>query len=165
LFSTVVPVRSDAWGAVALGGDPSRGRLGYMRCPCEHTTNGPDCSVGSVSYHRATERNVLSANDLSRSIRQSVALFRTVGRRVCRARRSRGRLPKSPILPRFGFVSRTMPKHSRPPIHNPKSAIYNSVFGFVWPNASRLFNPQSRDPTGRFPISARSEAAETRAAP
>ena len=42
------PVRSDAWGTAALGGDPSRGRLGYKRCPfgklmadpCGHDTSG-----------------------------------------------------------------------------------------------------------------------------
>jgi len=45
LFRTVVPVRSDAWGTAALGGDPSRGRLGYMRCPCGHTINGPACKL------------------------------------------------------------------------------------------------------------------------
>jgi len=48
LFRTISLVRGDAWGTAALGGDPSRGRLGYMRCPFDrsrvspygHPTNG-----------------------------------------------------------------------------------------------------------------------------
>ena len=34
------------------GGDPSRGRLGYMRDTCEHVRNSPDGHIGSVSHKR-----------------------------------------------------------------------------------------------------------------
>jgi len=33
LFRRIGRVHHDAWGTAALSGDPSRGRLGYMRCP------------------------------------------------------------------------------------------------------------------------------------
>ena len=49
LFRTIGSVRSDAWGAAALGGDPSRGRLGYRICPCGHTANRHGTTVGLVS--------------------------------------------------------------------------------------------------------------------
>ena len=50
LFRTLGRVRSDPWGTAAVGGGPSRGRLGYIRCPCGHPTNRPDGCVGFVSH-------------------------------------------------------------------------------------------------------------------
>ena len=43
LFDRIHAARRDARDTTALGGVPSRGRLGYIVCPCGHTTNASGC--------------------------------------------------------------------------------------------------------------------------
>ncbi len=87
--------------------------------------------LGFVSQNPQDDHNSFPAKGFVPFKPVRLALFRTIGRRVCHAYRLPGRLPESSILPKFGFVSHFWPRHPRPAIRNPKSAIRVSRPSFL----------------------------------
>jgi len=77
LFRTIGAICSDAWGTAALGGGPSRGRLGYRACPCGHTTNVPGCLRWLCFARRTTRRLALFHKTVDQAQLQRYRCFLT----------------------------------------------------------------------------------------
>ena len=80
LFRRIGRVHHDAWGTAALSGDPSRGRLGYMRCPfgsalCRDAT----FCVSSHRMHRSRRYARDARYCVSTGEWRPLGLFRMIG--------------------------------------------------------------------------------------